>query len=626
MISRKLMNVLILAACSAFIFTGCGEKAAGTWTGQNLTKEPAESASGDGVSGEGNENAGNRPNINPNEEQASFGDASLKTSGSGGQYSISEKDLPFYVYDEKLTEGGTLPVFYINGSVVPYIQVSDIPELLTVVQNGDMSYDCKIDGSGNHVIITRNDTPYDADIDFEKDTITFKDYDAFLKPDGQALVDVGHPISSAEEIFRQVDELSNDRYGRVMCFEFEPYHIDLVRNGRDYYIPLQTLSDVFYSYNNAFTLYNGKGVYAAGYLDFSKDSELFDSYYSATGEITKDLAEFSYNELCFALDNFYGLKEIHDIKKFDTFLDDVGLKEDLKGTDPIKAEAALYELLHCYFDDLHSSFGATSYMSDANEVSKKVEGLNGSWSFNYELNEQEFANERKAAYPNGVPSYEEIGNTAYITFDEFTDLKPDFNYQTEPKEEELDDTIRLMQYSCKQILRDNSPIKNVVIDLSLNSGGDCSAGAYVIGTFLGYGQLSAKNMTTGAATTSIYEIDTNWDGKFDDNDTLAGKGLHLYCLISPVSFSCGNLVPNAYKSSPNVTLIGQTSGGGSCTLNPFTTATGTFFYISGNRRMSVFKNGSFYDIDRGADPDFFISHVEDYYDRKALNDYINKIY
>ena len=61
--------------------------------------------------------------------------------------------------------------------------------------------------------------------------------------------------------------------------------------------------------------------------------------------------------------------------------------------------------------------------------------------------------------------------------------------------------------------------------------------------------------------TSSFKADTNLDGKFNKKDALYGKGLRLYCLISPCSFSCGNLVPSVFKQSDKVTLIGKTSGG-----------------------------------------------------------------
>ena len=42
---------------------------------------------------------------------------------------------------------------------------------------------------------------------------------------------------------------------------------------------------------------------------------------------------------------------------------------------------------------------------------------------------------------------------------------------------------------------------------------------------------------------------------------LVDQDLQVYCLISPSSFSCGNLVPAACKMDGRVILLGRTSGG-----------------------------------------------------------------
>ena len=55
------------------------------------------------------------------------------------------------------------------------------------------------------------------------------------------------------------------------------------------------------------------------------------------------------------------------------------------------------------------------------------------------------------------------------------------------------------------------------------------------------------------------------------------------------------------------------------------TAWGTSFQISSPKRISFLKNGSFYDVDRGAEPDYVLTSPEKFYDRAALTDYINDI-
>ena len=99
----------------------------------------------------------------------------------------------------------------------------------------------------------------------------------------------------------------------------------------------------------------------------------------------------------------------------------------------------------------------------------------------------------------------------------------------------------------------------------------------------------------------------------------------LYCLTTSSSFSCGNLVPAACRSSGIVTLIGQPTGGGSCVVLPCTTAAGTVFQISGAKQISIIKNGSFYNTDGGVEPDFRLDKPESFYDRPALVEYLHNL-
>lgn len=100
---------------------------------------------------------------------------------------------------------------------------------------------------------------------------------------------------------------------------------------------------------------------------------------------------------------------------------------------------------------------------------------------------------------------------------------------------------------------------------------------------------------------------------------------NLYCLVSPVSFSCGNLVPWMLKASGAVTLLGDTSGGGSCVVRTMSSAWDSLYTMSGIKRISFVKNGSFYDVDRGVDPDVFLTKKESFYDRKQLAEFINNL-
>ena len=239
-----------------------------------------------------------------------------------------------------------------------------------------------------------------------------------------------------------------------------------------------------------------------------------------------------------------------------------------------------------------------------------------------------YSEARKKYYPDGVPGYEEVGNTAYITFDSFTISNPndmESYYLAEDVSKLADtDTISLIMKAHEQITRENSPIENVVLDLSNNEGGMADAAIFTLGWLLGETSVAVENTMTGAMSSAIYRSDVNRDRKFDEKDTVADK--NIYCLISPYSFSCGNLVPNVLKASNKAILLGRISGGGSCMVQFASSAWGSSFRISSPKRLSFLKNGSFYDIDRGAEPDYLLSKPEEFYDRTALTEYINSLH
>ncbi len=599
-------GLLLFSFVMAIMINGCGKETPGNDAAENET----------GHTGESEYEA-----MNDDETSYEVTDGTQYSVQENISYDISEVELPVYLND--VSETGEMSIYFANGGSVPYVSVNDISFLMGFDEPEPIIYDVSYDDSGDHVIITRGDTNYTADLDCTNETISFVDYDAFLKEEYVPLVDVGTPTGPCAELYNQIDALTNDRYGQEVSFDLKPYGIDIIRDGDGCYIPLQTFSDLILSYKCAAALYNGEAVFLVGEMD----DDLSEVYYKASpGVVEDDMALFAYNELCLALDNLYGLKGTHDITSFDEFFNDVGLKDRLLSSDPLEKDSAMYEMITLYLDDLHSAFNDQSYLTDPDAYEKRIAEIYGNSSNDYQNYSSYFTDERDAAYPNGIPAYEEVGNTAYITFDEFTDPSNDTDYLSDPTEDELDDTIRLMQYSCDRILREGSPIRNVVMDLSVNCGGACSAASFVIGTYCGFGRMNILNTLSGARTASVYAIDTNRDGEFDNEDTLSDKGLNLYCLISPCSFSCGNLVPNEFKVDPGITLLGMRSGGGSCIVQPLSTAYGSFFQVSGARRMSMVKNGSFYDIDLGAEPDYSISKISDYYNRNRLTEFINSIY
>ena len=338
-------------------------------------------------------------------------------------------------------------------------------------------------------------------------------------------------------------------------------------------------------------------------------------------ERSAELARFNYVETCLSLQFNYGLKDEHDIPSFGTLFELTGIDQAMQSTDALEANVALSDVINGYIDDLHSAFVfASPYAGDV-AVEPNVQSLSANRIIGHA---QRLSAAAREYFPDGMRFYQEIGNTAYISFNSFTaDYDNDY-YGALASGEPIADTIGIIMYAHAQITRENSPIENVVLDLSLNTGGHADAAIYTIAWFLGECDLHLEDAVTGARSSTNYRVDVNGDRKFDENDSIAH--LNRYCLVSPVSFSCGNLVPAVFKNSNQVTLLGRQTGGGACAVQPLASADGSIWQISSRLRLSTVTNGSFYAVDQGVAPDVLIDKDESYYDREALTEYINSLF
>ncbi len=555
-------------------------------------------------------------------------------------FKLAYKNLKTYIFKALPEYTFEMPVYYFDSGTVPYYKVDDFASLFrnTMGAVGKTGFDFSMSAEGETVRIERKDGYY-VDFDFAKDTIYFNDYNAFLTSESQTLIDMVVPTwQSADGVWSYIETLptATERYGNDVTMDLGAYNIDLRHMGDSYYVPIQTVSDIFFSPNSVNLLYNGRSVIIYSYdndplvTENGDYTDLGKVYYGKNGKyagrkIEKDLAEFSYNELCFAMDHLYGLKDSHNIEHFSELVEQRGFTELMKMTDTRGFDFALYQLIRQDLDDIHSVYRLASYASGYDFGKSLGEKYGQGRARETLLNlSTEYEDIRKKYNPDGVLGYQEIGDTAYITFDSFTINTRDY-YAEAPNANDRD-TFGIIAYSVQQILRKDSPVKNVVLDLSCNTGGQVDAAIYTIAAFLGQASISIEDPNTGALVTYDYKIDTNMDHKFDSDDTLAGKGLNLYCLESKVSFSCGNLVPSVFKDDPHVTLIGQRSGGGACSVMYLTTAVGTVIRISSSNRLSFLRNGSFYDIDQGAEPDIYISKISHFYDRQALTKFIDELF
>ena len=492
------------------------------------------------------------------------------------------------------------------------------------------------------VLITSKNNNYTSTvlIDLTKRKIYFSNYDHYISQFYSESSKTFFDLASVQENDFIKIEKSFNSWGapiEVNFSGFEDFVLCAEIDGKlNYYVSLNTFGNLFTNYRY---VYNGKEEY--GIDEIINKIGNFYRFDEGTGKKMRSsaLTDFTYNELCINLDLNYGLKELHGNKFdcFDSYFEYVGLKSKLLNPDPEIFCKAIWDLCEAYFSDNHSNFKLVSYYCGydiAKKFAERVETGDENLLTGESLGKkiELYYTARQNVYGEKVPGLEfsSDGKTAIVRFDEYTtygasDLNAIINEKTTEdicnsiKENytaiQKDIKTEYYLYCVNKMIKEKPGVENVILDMSNNTGGSCRTAVATLAWMLGEVQTNITNSITGAKCSSVYVCDINADGKFDENDTIKDK--KLFCLISPASFSCGNMVPAMLKSSDRVVLLGETSGGGSACVYDTMAADSTTFRISSRYVMSENKNGSNYDIDKGIEPHVRLQ-PETLYDRETI--------
>lgn len=531
---------------------------------------------------------------------------------------------------------------------IPYICLT--PDLLNKCLEKTFTIS-DINAGTNSVTITNTDrSNTKAVFDLTHHTLSFENYDLFFQSPSNVYMD-----PAAVEEFQKAEDDNVETYlkiidsssiaGQPIALDWSTQDVEVVlcNNNGTYSLalPLQMFNDVFLSPVGGHLVYNGAKVYQSDKIDLAYYNT---SPYSGQPR-SEALAALCYNELCLNLDFNYGLKAIHGIDKFpdfDTYFASAGIKNSLKSTDPTIFANALKDVCEFYFGDGHSNY---QYNSPYFGIATRPEGNHTSpQGVRYKENSDKYQGARDNVYNGDLPGYElsSDGKTVIVRFDEFTLntqaltkaqrkeygdklisdglLSKYVNYddtkKTQHSYESTYDTVAFI-YAVNKKIQATTGIENIVLDMSCNGGGANHSAGFVLAWMLGTCDFAFTNPITGAKWTISYKADVNMNGTAgEDADTVKDK--NLFCLISPVSFSCGNMVPAMLKASDRVTILGVTSSGGSSCVQSSSAADGSIFRMSSKYVMSINKNGSNYDIDKGIDPHYFINNPENFYKKDTI--------
>ena len=341
----------------------------------------------------------------------------LFPAGAAAEQSEEKREYTFYLGDPDETLEAPFPVYFLDGvDDLPYLEMDDMLNLLVFLNQdciGDDGYKLSCEYDYSKVTVKR-ENGYSATFDFDNGTITFNDYDAFQHSSNDTtLIDLlsesGFDENGQAQLFQRDKEKSFDRYGDMKTFNLNDYGIKMEIRGDKYFIPMQTVSDIFVAPPLGFSLlFNGQALFAASddlFFDYGEGAytPLSELYYEAAPTQRSDaLSEYSYNELCMVMDNLYGLKGPHDINTFAETFWQIGIDEALRSNNPTDADNALKMFIDYYLDDLHSVFDEYSWMAGKQDISSST----GMANRKIREHGDAYGEARAAKYPDGVPAYE----------------------------------------------------------------------------------------------------------------------------------------------------------------------------------------------------------------------------
>lgn len=533
---------------------------------------------------------------------------------------IISRDCDFYVEKEK--ESIQLG-FFETITDVPLISIDNAVSTLThmLKEKKDSAYEITVAKNGNIFTLTRENGAY-AIFDFDKKTLFFDDYNKFNMFSYElGALDIldsnGFNSEGESEYFKRV--LSSEKSGVCSTIDFGKRQLPLKLEGDTGYMTLQTFSDIFLMPFEVMISYNGESAFLFG---VSLVEGVEDIYYKDGEKVrSEELIDINYKHICLLLDFHYGLFKQHNISCADSYIEQIGLKEAFLSKDTSVYYSAIKTLTNKYLSDHHSGMLFYSpYDPEPDSSNGGDEASIGHWEFYRSY--QTYTSYRTKQIEDGLKGYEEIGNTAFVTFDTFKSNTIDY-YKNSPVNGDYYDEIGLISYAHSMITREDSPIENVVIDLAANTGGHMDGGIYLVSWVLGNAIMHISDPIRNAEGTYMYRADINLDGVFDQNDTISNK--NVYLVTSPITFSCANYVTSAFKEAGTVGVIGMTSGGGGCCVYFGSTVDGCGLAISNSLSMSSYKNGSYYSIDQGIEPDYKIDDADVLFNHSLLADFVNSL-
>ena len=541
----------------------------------------------------------------------------------GGSY--TEKVVP--VVTKIAPDGQVTLRFYDNMPNVAYISAADFQSIVLPGSTMTVTHT----GAGQYTLTNADAT---ATVNINDDVFVSDQFEAFTNQMGLLQPGMANVYYDGMPFVRY-KSVSYLPLKVATTLDFGAYGIDIHADGKGaVYFPFATLADMYTDLYYHHAGFNGEKVVANLSVNEVSLAEIDPDYNKPLVARTTrpaDLTDFNYKELCFAMDHFYGYpgRVQHNDALKAKGLDKV-LEEDVACGPSIK-KLLLSEKLSDYligmmgltgvYFDGHTAMAITSALGKTTDHPELYQEYQAGLMAHQDVmalvmsaimsmqtmvaDGQAVEALRPKVYGEGV-TYVKKGDTAVCVFDSFNERNEkawaDYYAGQGPMptiENAPGDDMVIFLDALKKAAADPE-VKNFVIDITANGGGSADIVLAMTSLILDKSYISQDNALTGQRSYVEYEVDRNFNGKFDAADKDVHYDLNFAVLTSPMSFSCGNLFPSILKDA-GIPVMGATSGGGACAIQAMCTADGFCYQISSFRARLNSLDGD--NIDGGITPD-----------------------
>lgn len=454
--------------------------------------------------------------------------------------------------------------------------------------------------------------------DAAEGTLASDDLTKFIFP--PKLKGEGHGnLASGLPPYLAVKVETKEREASPSVLDLASYGIPAYADEDEIWLPAATLSDLFETQKNYMAFWNGQNIYIVDGLRTyqngsarKQDGHFYDVLKSAHPR-PADLIDLAYRELCFNLENFYGFPSS---TAFSRAMKEKGLDAALAEQDPetrkllLSADRAEYMIgLNRLFVFLLDDGGHTDFSEylmavldpEGGNFSEALQALQetcdpGDGPRSAAQTAAMKGVRAARAETIGDASYVEQGDTALFVFNSFVlDLDGWDNYYHHGGELPVETDTYAAFHAALDRAAANPEIRNFVIDLSRNSGGESFAMSAMVSLVCGESDIRFEDTVNGERTCVSYLTDTNLDGMIDEKDLEVRYNLNFAALTSQQTFSSANAMASIL-SDKGIPILGERSGGGSCSVQSNSTADGWLYTISNNIHLI---NAAGEDIDAG---------------------------